>query len=481
MYRLFLFLFFITLNSVMAQENLYDSYSEYREPAFKQHRFSHTDMEPVILRWKSTDFYEIKEAGKSLEKRPIYLISAGKGPTQVLLWSQMHGDESTATMALFDVLNYLYKNREQKHVQDLLASCTIHFVPMLNPDGAERFRRRNAQQIDINRDALRLQTPEGRLLKHLRDSLQADFGFNLHDQSRYYNVEGTNKTATLSFLAPAYNFKKEVNPVRKRAMQLIVTINEEIQKYAPGRVGKYSDEFEPRAFGDNIQKWGTSTILIESGGYPEDPEKQTIRKLNFIAIIKALEAIASGEYEQFSTEDYSQIPDNDRQLVGLKITGVTHDVMGIDYITDIGMVHQHVGNDSPLGYYLVAEIEDVGDLSTYYGYEEFDASGMKLLLAKIYPEVLPDIESVKSLNAPELLSKGYGYIRVKELPDESYSSLPFNIISESYEIDEELAPGQNPAFFLTSQGEVKYAVINGFLVPVGDSNLTDVQGLILRK
>ncbi len=155
--------------------------------------------------------------------------------------------------------------------------------------------------------------------------------------------------------------------------------------------------------------------------------------------------------------------------------------MGIDYITDIGMVHQHVGNDSPLGYYLVAEIEDVGDLSTYYGYEEFDASGMKLLLAKIYPEVLPDIESVKSLNAPELLSKGYGYIRVKELPDESYSSLPFNIISESYEIDEELAPGQNPAFFLTSQGEVKYAVINGFLVPVGDSNLTDVQGLILRK
>ena len=54
---------------------------------------------------------------------------------------------------------------------------------MLNPDGAERFQRRNAQSIDINRDALRLQTPEGRALKTLRDGLNPRIGFNLHNQS----------------------------------------------------------------------------------------------------------------------------------------------------------------------------------------------------------------------------------------------------------------------------------------------------------
>ena len=58
-------------------------------------------------------------------------------------------------------------------VRGILSSLTLHFVPMLNPDGAERFQRRNAQGIDINRDALRLQTPEGRALKAVRDRAAA--------------------------------------------------------------------------------------------------------------------------------------------------------------------------------------------------------------------------------------------------------------------------------------------------------------------
>ena len=138
---------------------------------------------------------------------------------------------------------------------------------MVNPDGAELFQRRNNFEIDLNRDAVRQQTPEGKLLKEVFDSLKADFGFNLHDQSKYYNARLTDSPATISFLAPAYDYEKHINTTRGNAMKIIVQMNDIIQKYAPGQVGRYSDEFEPRAFGDNIQKWGTSTILIESGGY----------------------------------------------------------------------------------------------------------------------------------------------------------------------------------------------------------------------
>ena len=92
------------------------------------------------------------------------------------LWSQMHGNEPTATQAIFDILNFLNSPDFKVEKQEILSNLTLHFLPMLNPDGAELYQRRNTLGIDINRDALRLQSPEGRTLKRVRDSLEADFG-----------------------------------------------------------------------------------------------------------------------------------------------------------------------------------------------------------------------------------------------------------------------------------------------------------------
>src|SRR5690606_9761697 len=166
----------------------------------------------------------------------------------------------------------------------------------------------------------------------IRDSLEADFGFNLHDQSKYYNAETTANPATISFLAPAFNYEKEINDVRGDAMKLIIAMNRQLQQIIPGQVAKYNDDFEPRAFGDNIQKWGTSTILIESGGYLNDPEKQKIRKLNFIAILSALFSISNKDYKDLPVQEYEQIPENDSKLFDLKLTGLNYELLGKDYI-----------------------------------------------------------------------------------------------------------------------------------------------------
>ena len=48
--------------------------------------------------------YRREEIGRSLEGRAIEHVWFGTGATHVLLWSQMHGDEPTATCALLDVL-----------------------------------------------------------------------------------------------------------------------------------------------------------------------------------------------------------------------------------------------------------------------------------------------------------------------------------------------------------------------------------------
>ncbi len=67
-------------------------------------------------------------------------------------------------------------------------------------------------------------------------------------------------------------------------MKLISQLTEVLEDYIPGHIAKYNDDFEPRAFGDNFMKWGSSLILIESGGWKNNYEKSFVRKINFFSL-----------------------------------------------------------------------------------------------------------------------------------------------------------------------------------------------------
>ena len=45
--------------------------------------------------------------GTSVLGRPICSVKFGRGPRRILFWTQMHGNEPTATGAVFDLLNFL--------------------------------------------------------------------------------------------------------------------------------------------------------------------------------------------------------------------------------------------------------------------------------------------------------------------------------------------------------------------------------------
>lgn len=353
---------------------------------------------------------------------------------------------------------------------------------MLNPDGAEVYQRRNTLGIDINRDALALQSPEGRTLKRVRDSLDADFGFNLHDQSTYYNAERTDKPATISYLAPAFNYEKDINEVRANAMKVIVYMNKIIQKYAPGQVGRYNDDFEPRAFGDNIQKWGTSAILIESGGYKSDPEKQEIRKLNYVSILSAIYSIANGNYKDIPISDYEKIPENDRKLFDLKLNNLTYNLLGKNYTLDVGIHQLEIDNASHKTYYNSSRVVDQGDLSTYYGYETLEGKGYSMVGGKVYPKTLASIKEVSQLKALDLLRSGFAYVRVENIPKgENYVSFPLNIIGKDYKVPQfKMRVGIIPNFILEEKGQPRYAVVNGFLIDLKSGEGNFKNALILR-
>ena len=247
--------------------------------------------------------------GESAEGRDIRHLTFGNGPTTVLLWSQMHGDESTASMSLADIIRFFDESPDHPLARRIAEGATVHMIPMLNPDGAERFIRENAIGVDINRDARRTATPEGRILKSVRDSLQADFGFNLHDQGTHTAGEDGALVA-IALLAPAADEERTWGPVRERARGVAAVIAGALEPDLEGRLARYDDEFSPRAFGDNMQAWGTSTVLIESGILGGDPQKQKLRRLNVVALLSAFDAIASERHDGASTAAYDSLPMN---------------------------------------------------------------------------------------------------------------------------------------------------------------------------
>ena len=342
----------------------------HRVDEIRARRFTHAEL------WSALDFarrhpaLRTEEIGRSMQGRPIRAVTFGVGPTAVLLWSQMHGDEPTATMALADIISFFAGDTTDPLRERLRRALTVTMVPMLNPDGAERYQRENAAGIDINRDARRLATPEARALKALRDRITPEFGFNLHDQGARTLAGPGGRQVAIALLAPATDPDRGYDTTRARARLVASAIVEALEGELPGRIAKYDDTFNPRAFGDLMQRWGTSTVLIESGALPDDPEKQRLRALNVAAILSALDAIATARYRRADPALYERLPFNLRIASDVLLVGAKLVLEGTDPIdADLALTY-----DDPVAR-TGLRLREVGDLAGAVALDTVDLSG----------------------------------------------------------------------------------------------------------
>ncbi|CAN5699939.1 hypothetical protein BH24ACI3_BH24ACI3_11220 [soil metagenome] len=321
---------------------------------------------------------KVDEVGRSNANREIFQVQWGRGPLRVFLWSQMHGDEPTATPALIDMFTVLQKNRDKDWVKKIEETMTIRAVPMLNPDGAELYIRRNLQGIDINRDAADLKTPEGRLLKQLRDAWQPEIGFNLHNQNALTAAGLTDRQAAISFLVVYGDEAKTTSDGHERNKRLVAAMTQAIEQFIPGYVGRYGDEWTPNAFGDNFSAWGTPTILIETGGLHSKDEMYLV-KMNFVAFLTALKSIADGTEKNFSPINYEMIPQN---AGGRLVDVVFRNATVIDRtkpteptVADIGLVKERrrAEFNSP------TSVRRLGENISARGLDEYDATGFAVV------------------------------------------------------------------------------------------------------
>jgi hypothetical protein len=254
---------------------------------------------------------------------------------------------------------------------------TIRAIPMLNPDGEELYQRRNLQNIDINRDARDLKTPEGQLLKKLRDDWNPDIGFNLHNQQSLTTVGRSNKQATISLLVVYGDEAKTSTEGLERNRRVASAIVTALQKFIPENIARYDDGYTATAFGDNFTAWGTPVILIETGALQGKDEMYLVR-LNFVAFLTALHVMADGSEKNIATDAYGHlIPNSSGMLFSVVFRGanIVDPVTGNISHSDIAINAERRRASFPAPYY----VREIGDMTAAYGSVEYSASDFNVI------------------------------------------------------------------------------------------------------
>lgn len=314
----------------------------------------------------------VESIGYSVLKKPIYGIKLGTGRKRVLMWSQMHGNESTTTKALFDLLNS-FTNKETS-LDYILQACTLYIIPILNPDGAEAYTRVNASKVDLNRDAQNLSQPESLVLRSVFDSFQPHYCYNLHGQRTIFSAGKNNKSAVVSFLSPAQDQACTVTPNRKVAMEIISVMNKVLQEVIPGQVGVYDDAFNINCVGDTFQSKNVPTILFEAGHFYDDYHREYTRELIYLSYVTSLDYIANNEVDGRHSEAYFDIPENEKLFLDVIIRNVSGYSNGL---VDIGVQFKETLVNANLEF--IPVVEKIEKLNNIYAHKEIDAEGERVL------------------------------------------------------------------------------------------------------
>ncbi|MFM2368663.1 MAG: hypothetical protein RL619_963 [Bacteroidota bacterium] len=350
--------------------NLEQLFNQNKEESIYGRYITLDSIEPLLQKLNTSS--QLKIIGKSVLGKAIYSYQIGEGKTKVFLWSQMHGNESTTTKALFDFLNVL--NSGSDLAKRLLANFTFCSIPMLNPDGATLYTRENANKIDLNRDSQDLSQPESRVLRETFESFKPDYCFNLHDQRTIFGVSDTGKPATLSFLAPSYNEDREINESRLKAINLIAGINEVLQTYLPNQIGRFDDSFNLNCIGDTFQYLGVPTLLFEAGHFADDYDREETRKFVFMALITSFTILCENVIVDNGITKYLNIPQNKVVFYDLMYKNIKINYDGIEKITNFAAQYKEELFENKICFN--AYISQIGELENHFGHYVYDAKGV---------------------------------------------------------------------------------------------------------
>lgn len=359
---------FVNQNYYMEINDLKTLYKAHKEPTLFKRYITHKSIYPL---WsKYTDNAIVNIEGTSVLGNDIYSITLGAGKKKILMWSQMHGNESTTTKAIFDLLNTLVVTH--KTSINILEECTLCIIPMLNPDGAAKYNRLNANNEDLNRDAQKLLQPESRILRDVFNTFKPNFCFNLHGQRTIFSAGFANKSATMSFLSPAEDKECLITDTRKIAMEIIANVNTVLQNFIPNQIGVYDDAFNINCVGDTFQTKGVPTILFEAGHYKDDYNREQTREFVYYAYLTSLLYISKNRINGSKYQSYFNIPENQKLFFDVIIRNVKQSAKDAATV-DIAFQFKEILNNETIEFLPI--VAKIGNLQNFYGHKNIDGSG----------------------------------------------------------------------------------------------------------
>ena len=351
---------------MFSSTNFLSQYDSLKATSLKSRVLSNSDIEPLLS--LLSDTFDVSTLGHSEIGLPIHGVKIGSGPKRILLWSQMHGNESTTTKALFDLFNYL----KLEDFNAFLGTCTLFIIPILNPDGAKAYTRLNANKVDLNRDAINRSQKESIILRSVFNEFKPHYCFNLHGQRTIFSAGKSNNSSVISFLSPSEDAERTVTITRKKSMSIIHSMNGVLQIYLPNQIGRYDDGFNANCVGDQFQTLGVPTVLFEAGHYPGDYSREETRKYIALSIFTAIECIAYNKVGEDTSSLYFDIPENDTLFNDVIIRNALLDPSNPNNFCDIGIQHKEVLG--PNGLLFKPTIDFIGDLSKKHGHMEINAN-----------------------------------------------------------------------------------------------------------
>lgn len=352
--------------------NLEQLFLENKEQTLSGRYLTLDAIEPILNRLNTGN--ELSIIGQSVLGEPVYKYQIGTGSIKIFLWSQMHGNESTTTKGLFDFLNVLKSNTALG--DQLLSNFTFCVLPMLNPDGARLYTRENANKVDLNRDSQDLTQPESKLLRATFEDFKPHYCYNLHDQRTIFGVSDSGKPATMSFLAPSYNENRDVNSSRLKAIELIAGINNVLQQFIPGQVGRFDDSFNINCIGDTFQYLGVPTVLFEAGHFPEDYLREETRKYVFISLVSSFQILSENVIVPNGIDNYLNIPQNKQAFYDFKYKNIKINYDGIKKLSNFAAQYKEELIDNKIEFN--AYIVEIGELEDRFGHVVYDLDGAEL-------------------------------------------------------------------------------------------------------